>query len=699
MARPLDPAEAFNRQPPVPRPKGAPLRTPNVPNGPQLTNDALRQTRPALDPAEAFNRQPAVPRGTPLRTPNVPSELELAKDAMRQTRPGTPIGPNQPMPNGRAAVGGSVPSTPAARALPVVQSAPAAPAFTPETRSDVLARESMLRNQAASRASHAAGVAPTATPVAGSPAAAGGAGGNFASKLRRFPAAASKKVAGVVGKLAVPLTAGVAAYDGLGQGRADLGDISQGNFNNSTGAATGMDQRRTHWPDTPVGAMNQYAEAGNGAAQGVVSNLGSVATFGAFSPEEIGRTISGVKNRIVTAGNSALRGDFARAGEALIPGGATDEAFNQRQIPLTNDQRGKFLRQPAVSNNSTGDASTPMPATNSAATNPSGVIEINGQRLSPERMAQLESRSQSSGIDFGRPAGQQQGGDISSMLRDMMRGTGSSGGSAQGAVISAPGNDPFDKLKAEVIDAHGGGRVAKGTMARKLMEIESMRQGRQTADQQNATGMRGQDLAAQTAAANTRAGLANTMADYDVQSQAAQSSALRNKAEAAKFQSEMGEKGFDRFQKLTTGLFQKVGEDGKPTNDTAKEERFRQYLMGSDMANADGGLLTLDPQQQAALISQQRASFEMQEAANEKSGNWGGMASNRYSPATNVRDPELGDLRRGLGASTYLNQELNPFSDGNVVQQENGQVRSRSELVDDDADRLAELQNALRSRR
>lgn len=524
---------------------------------------------------------------------------------------------------------------------------------------DDLAKQSMLRNQAASRAASQARYAPAApAPAPAAPTAAARAGGvvqGAASKLRSFAGAASPravagKVLGAAGKIAAPIAAGAGVMDSFNDTQQYQDSFTPAVSSNDRLRQAGLSGRQVFGDNAVGNAIGGFEDAVNPILDSTMSN---------------GLRVMG------NVGNALTGGIAEKVGNVLTGGSFSDPTARQRSQP--GGGGGQF-----------GSAPTDAAAQASAGTTPgvfdNAALAARGMNVTPEQ------------VDPGRDPN-----SIQSILRGMLtQGNGARGG-PQGAVIGDPANDPFEKLKREVIDAHGGGRVAKGTLAKKLMQIEEMRQGRQVSDQQNQSTLRGQDQQAFSDAQRQKLGVANTLADFDVQSQAAQGSKLRAQADMAKLQSEIGEKGFERFNKLTDGLFQTTDADGKPTSDTQKAERFRSYIMGTDPKNGGGvELFSLAPQEQAAAIQNLRTQFEIQEERNASGGGFGATTQNTLDAPVATRDAALSDVfGRGLSAKDYVYSNL-PFTDNEVVQTQSGQSRLRSDYVGDDADRLRELQKYTR---
>lgn len=480
-----------------------------------------------------------------------------------------------------------------------------------------------------------------------------------ASRLRGVPGAAAArsvagKVVGAAGKIAAPLGGAIGAAQSFGDTPEYRQSFEPAQSSQDRLVQAGLSGRQVFGDNAVGNAISSFEEAVNP----VVDSVGQNAL----------RVMGNVGN--------ALTGGYAeRIGNVLTGGSISDPTARERSQGI--GAPGQF-----------GSAGT------DAAAQTRGGPQVFDN-------AALQARGLNTTPEAANPANDPN--SVQSILRSMLQ-QGTDVGGTQGAVISGQGGvsgvpDNFDKLRQEVIDAHGGGRVARGTLAKKLMQIEEMRQGRQTADQQNATQLRGQDQAAASALRANQLGVANTLADYDVQGQTAQAQNLRARAEAQKFQSELGEKGFERFNKLTDGLFQTTDEDGKPTSDTAKAERFRSYIMGSDPKSGGGvELLNLSPQEQAAAIQNLRTQFEIQEQRNAEGGGFGAMTQNTFDPAAETRDAALSDVfGRGLSAKDYIYSNL-PFTDNEVVQTQSGQSRLRSDYVQDDADRLRELEKYAKKR-
>jgi hypothetical protein len=140
-------------------------------------------------------------------------------------------------------------------------------------------------------------------------------------------------------------------------------------------------------------------------------------------------------------------------------------------------------------------------------------------------------------------------------------------------------NSVFDGAAKSINEAHDGARFnARGTQATKLLRLAEARAdalgedfgiktSARNTDVNDATARRGQDIAA----TSDRAKLENDRMKMQLDQQM---SDARIKSENARLQSELGEKSYDRFDKLAGGLFTKAGEDGKMVEDSAMKARF-----------------------------------------------------------------------------------------------------------------------------
>lgn len=547
------------------------------------------------------------------------------------------------------------------------------PTFTPETTSDRLAREGAARAQAqsraASRAAYAAPEAPSVAARAQAGAAAGverarGAAAGAVSRLRNFPGQALRNTASAAGRAITP----VAAAAGAAQSFMDQGNGYKEAFDQVTPFTVGRGGRATEvFGDN---AVTRGLDAVDDAALPVIDSVGQNAI----------RVMSNVGN--------ALTGGLAeRTGRGLssaASGRGFSEGFN---MPT--------LRDRTVNPTTAAPAIPGAPAAAATGRQAQGSISINGVPLSNERMLQLEDRGRTSGIDFGAGSGGNTN-PIANALRDALSSSGRGNSQAVGAVIANPANDPFNKLASDVRSLHGN--KAPGTLARKLMQIEEMRQQAQSGERANQTALSGQALDSADRQAAIRANLLNTAADYDVQSQAAQASRLRAQLEGA---GKAEEKGFERFNKLTDGLFQTTGEDGKAAPDLARQEQFRAFVFGTDPREANTAMtqfMELTPQAQAARLQELRTAFEIQQERNAGRGGMGGMQVNTLDAPVEQRDAALSDVfGRGLSATDYLYSNL-PFTDPNVVVGESGQAQLRSDAVGDNAERQRYIEQSLRSR-
>lgn len=240
---------------------------------------------------------------------------------------------------------------------------------------------------------------------------------------------------------------------------------------------------------------------------------------------------------------------------------------------------------------------------------------------------------------------------------DYLRNIGSLDPSDYGGFLDAPGprgnagaiNSQFDKAAQEIRDLHDSARFhARGEESSKLLRLAEARAGALGQDYATTQGGYNNILDNQTARAGQKGAQAIS------ENKARQSA----QTELAKLGLERSDKTFDRFSKISEGLFSAPDADGKPQLDAATHARFL-----SSVAENAPQLLAMDPLQAAPYLSQAYAAFQDTEQANKDNPD---AVSSKWTFAKGlpqVNNVTLGEVydRPAISLGDYARSKLAPL--------------------------------------
>ena len=473
--------------------------------------------------------------------------------------------------------------------------------------------------------------------------------------------------------------------------------------------------------ETPMGSV--AADAAR-----VLSNVGDAATFGLAG--RLGRGLAGIGNEGFVSGfmGDSDRDKFesARTAQVMNSGAApaapaaptNTSALRSDQGPALPVAKGSYQSgrlsemgvpvgvqnsNPILDANGTGGRN----ALRSAGTpefqnlgSYGGNGNIYGRATDPARPGRMNSFA---GVGAGAsPANEVSGSGstggstaaITSALRGLNGGGTSPGAQTQMGGMSVMGGEPdrFDKLIKELRGMYGA--KGQGNLARKLVEVEQLRNSESNSLRNNGTSrdnavlnsetsMRNTDVNARTNMVEALGRMEQNRATLGAQSAAAQLKALQD---AQKTVREGEEKGFERYTGAIGNMFTTVDADGKQIQDKAAQERFRSFVEGSD-PQAGKKFAAMAPQQQQVLLQNFKTMFDMNESRNKtaQTGSWPsstGGVTNRMDMPVDIREATFNDYwNNNLPLKDYVWSNL-PGTNPNVVQTESGQPVLYSDYTD-----------------
>ena len=283
-------------------------------------------------------------------------------------------------------------------------------------------------------------------------------------------------------------------------------------------------------------------------------------------------------------------------------------------------------------------------------------------------------------------------GAIQSALRNA--GSGTAAPRSSGPTMSVIGGDDawYEKVRKDILSSG----VSQGYMNDQLVQLASIRAGRDNNRDTNAqNGINAQinaDTLRNNAELNARVQMADALgrmeqdrATISSQTQAAQLKALQD---AQKYADERQDKGAARSDALIEGAFTTTGKDGERVTDYATMNRFQEYLGSGKVMHKGRPYMSLNPQERAEALPDVLNAFRVNKAMNEGGGFvGGGRTSNSPSPLR-VREADIGDLVNGLGVGEYLGSKFVPGYAANVVERTSDRkVRSVEQVAGDDLER------------